>query len=147
MKTGALHPFRSIAAFGLACAALAVPATASAEEIKIEEASGRALIAQLTGNTLIVREPEQTGEAFGYLYLTADGTAELREIRQNGKSVRFKWSVDERERLCLSESLETDERKDCALFRLTANDLTLESGNGKSEHFKARVLRGAPKGM
>ena len=80
-----------------------------------------------------------------HLYLTADGTAELREIRQNGKSVRFKWSVDERERLCLSESLETDERKDCALFRLTANDLTLESGNGKSEHFKARVLRGAPK--
>ncbi|QZP07829.1 hypothetical protein [Caenibius sp. WL] len=148
IKARALRPLRPITVFGLACAALAAPATASAAEaIRIEDASGRALIALLTGNTLVVREPGQTGEAFGYLYLTADGTAELREIRQNAKRVRLQWSVDERERLCLSGPPETDQGKDCALLRIADDDLTIESGNGKSEHLKSRLLRGAPGGL
>lgn len=145
MQTGARRTGRSIGAFGLACAALAAPAAASAEEIRIEEASGRALIDLLTGNTLMVREPEQTDEAFGYLYLTADGTAELREIGQGARRMRFKWSVDEQERLCLSESLEAGEGKDCALLRIADDDLTIESG-GKPERLKSRVIRGAPGG-
>jgi len=140
---------RSAAAIALICTILFAPAASSAEEtadaaeIAIEQASGRALIDLLIGNTLVVRR--QVGGAHGHLHLMEDGTADFREILHDARSGRINWSVDEYERLCVTENLEPDQRKDCGLFRIMGDDLYIYGDSGKVEHLKARLLRGEPR--
>jgi len=135
------------ASTAFACAILLAPVASSAqdaEEIPIEDASGRALTALLTGNTLVVRPLNDAGDAFGILHLKEDGTAVFTEMLRDAKLTPIRWSVDESERLCITESLEPGQRKDCGLFRIKGGDLFIYGDNGKVEHLKARLLRGAP---
>ena len=113
------------------------------DEIAIEEASGRELIALLIGNTLVVSAPGQTC-AYGYLHLKEDGTAIFREMLRDGQPGHIRWSVDESQRLCITETLEPGARKDCGLFRINGDDLYIRGDNGKVEHMKTRLLRGGP---
>ncbi len=142
---------RSALAIALACAILFAPAASPAEEaadaggIAIEQASGRALIDLLIGNTLVVRRSGQVGGAHGHLHLMEDGTADFREILRDARSGRISWSVDEYERLCVTENLEPDQRKDCGLFRIMGDDLYIYRDSGKVEHLKVRLLRGEPR--
>lgn len=136
------------AATALAFAILFAPVASSAkeaEEIAIEQASGRALIDLLIGNTLVVHRSGQAGGAHGHLHLMEDGTADFREILRDASSGRISWSVDEYERLCVTENLEPDQRKDCGLFRIMGDDLYIYGDSGKVEHLKARLLRGEPR--
>ena len=129
----------------LAFAILFTPVASSAEEageIAIEQASGRALIDLLIGNTLVVRRSGQVGFAHGHLHLMEDGTADFREILRDASSGRISWSVDEYERLCVTENLHPDQRKDCGLFRIMGDDLYIYTDKGKVEHLKTRLLRG-----
>jgi len=140
---------RYAAATALACGVLFPPVTllaGDADEIAIEEASGRELIALLIGNTLVVRALDETGGAHGYLHLKEDGTAIFREMLREAKPGHIRWSVDESQRLCITETLEPGARKDCSLFRMEGNDLYIHGDNGKVEHVKARLLRGEPRG-
>lgn len=139
---------RYAVAAALVCAILFTPVASLAgdtDEIAIEEASGRELIALLNGNTLVVSTPGQTG-AYGYLHLKEDGTAIFREMLREAKPGHIRWSVDESQRLCITETLEPGARKDCSLFRMEGNDLYIHGDNGKVEHVKARLLRGEPRG-
>lgn len=139
---------RSALAIALVCAILFAPAASSAEdagEITIKQASGRALVDLLIGNTLIVRRSGHVGGAHGHLHLMEDGTADFREMLRDARSGRISWSVDEYERLCLTENLESDQRKDCGLFRIMGDDLYIYGDSGKVEHLKVRLLRGEPR--
>lgn len=139
---------RCAVAAAFACAILFPPAASMAgdtDEITIEEASGRELIALLNGNTLIVSAPGETGGAYGYLHLKEDGTAIFREMLPDASPGRIRWSVDERQRLCITETLDPGARKDCGLFRMKGDDLYIYGDNGKVEHAKARLVRGEPR--
>lgn len=143
-------PFRlgSATSAAFACAILFTPVASSAEdagEIAIEQASGRALIDLLIGNTLVVRRSGQADGTHGHLHLMQDGTADFREILRDASSGHISWSVDEYERLCVTENLYPDQRKDCGLFRVMGDDLYIYADSGKVEHLKARLLRGKPR--
>ena len=139
-----LSPRYLLAAFLVACTPVAAFAQ-DAEEISIEDASGQELIDQMIGNTLIVRLPDQTDDLYGYLYLQADGTAVLREIAREPMTATISWSVDDSQRLCITENREGNARKDCGLFRLTGHDLHIVDEKGKAENLKGQLLRGAPR--
>lgn len=139
---------RCVITFALTFATLFTPVIASAkdaEEIVIGKASGRELIALLTDNTLFALPLDQADNEYGYLYLKRDGTANFRDMLLDAEPERMRWSVDKFERLCLTEDLGPDQRRDCVLLRVVGDELYIYTDNGNVEHHKARLLRGEPR--